>query len=261
MAYFPAQIMPKKLVRETSNEVDGSPNIFNATDHNKHEREIISIEKFLVGAGAGTNTGLYGLISQCYNQFRDICNNGLIAQYNGSILTTGTNKTIPTPANILNTTTVGALATGATTITVVSTAGFPASGFITKFNDLTPTTPYIFGFGQLSDQEIIQYTGLTATTFTGCTRAVEGDAQAITSGSAVIFGGKASLSLSHKSWAGPSVSSPVPAASNVNRFITYHDASLSVFSALISNTVVDVSLAVEVQYSLNVVGSFNRIQA
>jgi hypothetical protein len=48
------------------------------------------------------------------------------------------------------------LTAGATTVNVVSTTGFPSVGFISI------------------DLEIIKYTGITATSFTGCTRASDG---------------------------------------------------------------------------------------
>lgn len=48
------------------------------------------------------------------------------------------------------------LTIGATTVNVISTTGFPAVGFISI------------------DAEIIKYTGITATSFTGCTRGADG---------------------------------------------------------------------------------------
>jgi len=71
--------------------------------------------------------------------------------------------TVATPAYL-----TVALTTATTTITVNSTTGFPASGRITI------------------DAEQINYTGTTATTFTGCTRAQGGTvAEAHASGNAV----------------------------------------------------------------------------
>jgi hypothetical protein len=83
-------------------------------------------------------------------------------------LTTATNLgagsfTVATPAYL-----TAALTAAATTVTVNSTAGFPGSGRITI------------------DAEQINYTGTTATTFTGCTRAQGGTtAAAHLSGNAV----------------------------------------------------------------------------
>lgn len=63
----------------------------------------------------------------------------------------------PYPSSSADTTTLnGALTAAATTITVTSTSSFQSQGRI------------------LIDSEVISYTGKTATTFTGCTRAEEG---------------------------------------------------------------------------------------
>jgi hypothetical protein len=63
----------------------------------------------------------------------------------------------------------GAIDAVVTTITVDDTAGFPATGLI------------------LIDSELITYTGLTATTFTGCSRGVEGTVAASHSDNAVVY--------------------------------------------------------------------------
>ena len=64
----------------------------------------------------------------------------------------------------------GALNNSATTITVVDTTSFPASGYI------------------VSDTEIILYTGKTSTTFTGCTRASDSSSAASHLTAAAVYG-------------------------------------------------------------------------
>jgi len=71
---------------------------------------------------------------------------------------------IPSVANALN----GGINNSVTTITVVSTTGFPTSGTI----DI--------------DTELITYTGKTATTFTGCTRGANGTTAASHLSAAVV---------------------------------------------------------------------------
>lgn len=63
----------------------------------------------------------------------------------------------------------GALTSGATTVTVDDTTGFPATGSI------------------LIDAEIISYTGTTATTFTGCTRGAESTTAAAHDDNAAVY--------------------------------------------------------------------------
>jgi len=72
----------------------------------------------------------------------------------------GTDANLFIAVNNLATALNGALDISATTITVVSTTGFPTAGYITI------------------DAEAISYTGVTATTFTTCTRGADGTAAA-----------------------------------------------------------------------------------
>lgn len=71
--------------------------------------------------------------------------------------------------NALSTTLDGAHDASITTITVTATSGFPTAGFITI------------------DSEVIQYTGTTATTFTGATRGADGTSAAAHSDAAQVF--------------------------------------------------------------------------
>ena len=64
--------------------------------------------------------------------------------------------TLMSLGNQLSATLSGAHTSVVTTITVVSTASWPSSGYL------------------LIDSEIVHYTGLTGTTFTDCTRGADG---------------------------------------------------------------------------------------
>jgi hypothetical protein len=160
MAFFPNQVMPKRLRRETSKEVDDSPLVYNARDYNIHHREIRSLQQFLVGvanqsgsddtevvtgggssgpssdtSGGGEESGGISLIS-VLNRFVQVLdqtlNRGLMGQYAATVQTGGS---IVIPPTVVRTT-VGDLGTLDTTVVVPSTEGFPASGIITKFNAL-----------------------------------------------------------------------------------------------------------------------------
>lgn len=187
MAYFPNKVMPKQLRRETSSEVDGSPLILNARDHNVHEREIISIESLLIGNGS--NPSLSQIVAQLQAQANSLVNGNLISRHNGTV---SIGSSVPIPPGVASTTTSGFLSSASTTITVASTAGFPSSGYLTKFNNTTAVVT------QMTNQEVILYTGKTATTFTGCTRGANGST-AQNGTNAVLIPGYASLSLSTKS--------------------------------------------------------------
>lgn len=253
MAFFPVTKMPKTIRREGQTEVDNSPSIFNARDYNIHHRELLAIEDYLVGNGISSNSGIYNKLVQIITDFRNLTHNGLITQHCGTIKS---GDRVPVPSNLATTVTDGsALSTGTTTITVASTAGFPSKGLITKFNAITAATTgspefknYSFG-ASVSNHEIIRYTGKTDTTFTGCTRAVGGTAQAVASGAtAQILAGKASLFLTHLGWQG----STGPA-----QFYIEHDAILTTTAALygFDSTLTNVDTVIEVAYAMTIVGS------
>lgn len=266
MPFFPASVIPKTLKRETLSEVDNSPSIINARDFNIYIRELVAIEKYLVGAGAtAADGGLLAALSQIINDFRQISNNGLLAQYSGVVKS---GDSISVPAALLNTVTTGTSGSGDAVLNVVSTSGFPSSGVLTKFNDMTPTllvqldsqavplTSASFNFLKQTNQEIVSYTGKTATSFTGCSRAVEGNAQAVPAGkSAVVLGGKCSLTLAHKTWSQKSTGVDHIFA------VSSHDAALKVTAGTfnVSGTpiaAVETDAVFFTQYSLNAVGSF-----
>jgi hypothetical protein len=76
-------------------------------------------------------------------------------------------------ANHLETELDGSLTSSATTITVLSTTGFPTRGSIV--------------IGSIGAEEVVTYTGTSATTFTGCTRGADGTtAVAHDSGTSVV---------------------------------------------------------------------------
>lgn len=195
---FPLALMSKNIKRETSGEVDDSPTIYNARDYNRHHRELLAIQKALIGKGLASGTGLLGKFYQILNAFRNMSNNGSLAQYSGTIRR---GESVQIPDHLIHTdTTRAAILASDTTIPVLSTIGFAKSGVITKFNAIDPYA----SFGKvktMSSYEIIEYSGITDTSFTGCTRAVEGTAQDVADGDlAVIMAGRASIMFSQKTW-------------------------------------------------------------
>lgn len=159
MSFFPDQIMPKMLRKETAQEVDNNPLLYNARDYNIHHREIRAIERMLLGSlgeagvdsasevistidpvtGGGAESGstsVSELLSRFVQIIELLTNQGFAGTYSGTIQTGGK---IPIPENIASTQTVGTVSVSDATVTVASTQGFPASGIITKFNRLDTT--------------------------------------------------------------------------------------------------------------------------
>jgi hypothetical protein len=261
MAYFPETIMPKILASETVREVDDSPAIYNAKDYNTHLRELIAIERFLVGDGLGASdsTGMIGMLNSLVQAFNNISKNGIISQSSGLVADDGT---VPLPSSLVNTYTNGGVGAGDLSIPVVSVAGFPTSGYITKFNSIkTSPSGTPFGFKSLYSQEVIQYTSVDTNTneFLGCTRAIIGSAQAVPSGivgdvnPALIVAGRASIFLTHKGWDVPP--NQIPATVYVD-----HDASLVVTSAVYDDSWNKIDGGCEVMYALTVSGTFEDIK-
>jgi hypothetical protein len=239
MPYFPRTTMPKILAPETSAEVDGSPSIINAADANVLTREIIAIERLIGAADSNARGTLMALLSKAYGILYGYGEGLIAARISGTVLP---NTTIPIPSSVLSTTTYGTTLSGDTTINVTSTSGFPNSGQITKFNDTTANG---------ASCELISYTGITPTSFTGCGRT--GDAQTSTS-AAVIIGGHASLCLGHSAW-GAKSSANSPIGISVG-----HTAGLAV-QATITGTPSSSfgSSLVEISYSLTVFGSYKDV--
>lgn len=242
---FPEDIMPKRLRPETEKEVDDNPSIYNARDYNIHHREIRAIQQALVGSAAGQGlssqdvTGGLGSenggsnIAELLGRYVEILdlihNRGYVGQYAGTFQSGGQ---VPVPPAIVSTQTNGSIGASDSLISVVSTSGFPNSGTITKFNRLDPaemcvnnvppgggsrctgsyvkTVRYVgleSGFAGMTNQEVVSYTGKTATSFTGCTRGVSGTtSQAVTADTpALVLCGRASVSFSHNFWGGTDI--------------------------------------------------------
>ena len=269
---FPSGVMTKVIREETSREVDDSPAIYNARDRNIHHREILAIEKFLVGCGwsatsiaSGTDVGVANLLSSLMSILKTP-----MYQVSGIVVVPeGSNATIPLSQypDMVRTTTIGALATTDVEINVVSTAGFPAEGWLTKFNTVSATTTgtgtssspeykdYDFGAyaASISSQEVIHYSGTTATKFLDCTRDTATRQALPSTQAAVILCGKASLGLSP-------VAFNNAAGSAVRQFYVEHDAALKVSAALYkAATHLTPMGAISVLYDLTIVGPFGDI--
>ena len=263
MGYFPETIMPKVIRPETGREVDGDPSICNARDRNIHHREIIAIEKFLVGLGwgsSGNDGGLASMMPAILSMLRmpmyQVAGQITITQATGY-------ETIPLSQypRMVRTVTDGThLAPGDVVIhadPATGTAGFPDSGWLTKFNTISASTvagpPQYknYGFGKtISSQETIQYSGKTDTAFLSCVRDAS-TAQNLPAGqTAVIVCGKASLGLSLVSFNNVD-------GDDVRQLYAEHDSNLKVSAALYqaANTLTPLG-DISVLYDITVVGPF-----
>jgi hypothetical protein len=153
--------MPKKLRKETGNEVDDSPLIYNSRDYNIHHREIRAIQRFLIGRGASVSTSeseneivtnniisdsdlvannqtgqnsVNDFLYKIINLIDLLLNRGYIGQYSGTVQSGGKVKI---PPAIITTQSTGDISSGSTSITVSDTSSFPSAGVITKFNSLS----------------------------------------------------------------------------------------------------------------------------
>lgn len=270
MAYFPRSVMPKKLRRETPLEVDNAPTIYNARDYNIHHREILAIEKALIGKGSDPNApiGVEQALSLLEGTLDGLFSNGTIYRASG-IVKSG--DAIPLPDSVLNTTAHGPLSTSQTSITVTSTKGFSPKGYITKINAIpmmAQTGGDTYGglnTGRLTFQEVISYQSISGNTFVGCARALfKTNAQALPYSNslsiggndgnvAVIVGGQASLFYSP-------VRIDVGDTAIVDSFVGYGEAAMSVgLKTRVGSTPTDVPNTSWFGYSLVVVGQFPDI--
>lgn len=248
MAFFPNELPPKRLKRETLSEVDDSPSIYNARDYNIHLREVLALFRYLVGRGISIDTdgSVLDLVSKAIEIFRKLTDDGLITTHSGII---ASGATIQAPPGMPKAFTSGALGTGDTTITVLSTDDFPTNGLLTKFNAIVPGS---IGIGT-TNQEVIRYTGKTSTTFTGCTRSVEGTAQAVASDkTALILPGRASLFLGTNGWQNN-------VTTGVLGIYLSHDAALKVTASIESGTNPAAQKFINAEYALTIAGTFENI--
>lgn len=264
MAYFPDTVLPKQLKQETSHEVDNSPLVFNAKDYNRHEREIIAVERFLLGDDPTGANSLLNNTKNVLKAFDNLTSNGFIQRICKTVVS-GNKIVLPFGASQ----TTGAVLATDTTIPISSTNGLPPKGFVTKFNNITISTvgspQYVdYGFGKtITCQEFIRYTGitpavgLTPAQLTGCTRGMMGTtAQDVASNkNAVIFAGRASLALMLKSY------NLSPLAANPNQFFLSQGSDLTVSAGFYdsASSLKSIDLSIEVLYSLFLIASFSDI--
>jgi hypothetical protein len=168
-------------------------------------------------AASGAANSILGLIDQANDIIGRLSNGNLMFQVGGTAVL-GSKISLP---NATQTEISGPLTTSGDTITVASTAGFTSSGYLTKINTMKVEelcddglppgaggrcavgarkyyeySNYMSATGQhMTNQEIIEYTGKTATTFTGCSRGMFGSTkQAVSSDEKVlILGGRGAL--------------------------------------------------------------------
>lgn len=225
MAFFPSQVMPKALRKETINEVDSSPLIYNAKDWNAHHRELRAMQQVLLGGGSADQPyGISQLVSVVDDLISNIFDGSLVAQYAGTIKA---GEQVSIPDGLTSTLTSGAVSAGDTVITVSSTDGFPDSGVITKFNGLDVQerctnggapggggscpvgqpkfmeySKFIGASDQRTFQEVITYNGKTSTQFLNCTRGINGTTaeDLDTDEQAAILLGNAALWLAPNVW-------------------------------------------------------------
>lgn len=286
MTYFPDSVMPKQLKREMAAEVDNDPLIINARDYNIHEREIRAIQQFLIGnrlalVAAGNDPGnttppstsILDLLQKATNLFQRMTDGGLITRHAG-VCPIG--NPIPLPGGSINTVTSTTVSPSATTITLRSTEGFPSSGYVTKFNAVNATMLCSGGNGVLaqcpigslqykgftfgktmSNQELIQYTGLSGNSLTGCTRGVNGTTaqQADDNSPAIVMCGKASVLFSLNVWDAPT-GNPVEVYIEHNAMLVPQAA---VFQEGTRKLIKSLNGLMEAGYSMTVIGWFDDV--
>jgi len=274
MAYFPTSIIPKRLKKETTNEVDDSPLVYDARDYNRHLREIRSIECSLLGSTSGTGT--LDILTRAETLTTEMKRGGLLVFLSGTVFM---GSQIQVPDRVSQVTIQGPLAAAATTITVDDASYMPKSGYLTKMNALTasqyctsgaPVGPgdacaagvkymayddFLGGSKTITSQELISYNGvdLANNQLLNCTRGVDGTtAQALT-GNAVGIAGWACISLTPngfvRKWIKP------------NQLYVAHDAMLNVTAEVLEQgsavRVKDpISEYMEVGYAWAILGNF-----
>lgn len=273
MAYFPRNVMPKAIRKETSSEVDGFPLMYNARDYNVHHREIIAIERFLIGDGDG---GIVSLVTDASKQLDSIMNGGLLVQLTGTIPSA---TRIELPDSVLHGTFTTGLAPSGSSV-IFDTTGWPLRGVLTKLNKniavetcLTDgdTSPPCVGINNvlfadyedqlphITNQEYIEYSIDSANTLTLIARGLYGStAQDIpVDEEAMLICGRASVMYSHNVWSADGVVRQVYLEHDANLKPTLKVAEVGTTTDLpgISGGIMEVS------YIITVAGNFETLSA
>jgi len=218
MSYFPNAIVPKRLKKETFNEVDGSPLIYNASDYNKHLREIRAIECSLIGSAYGT--GIVDLLSRAESLTSEILRGGQMVFLSGTV---PSGSQIAVPDKVTWSIIKGPLAIGDTEITLDDVSYFPSSGYITKINSLGASefctagvpvgvgdacaagdgvkymayTDFVGGALAITSQELIFYDGIDVENkkLLNCLRGQDGTTVQDLAGNAIGIAGWASVTV------------------------------------------------------------------
>jgi hypothetical protein len=270
--------MPKLLKKETPNEVDGSPLVYNAWDYNRHMREIRAIECSLLGSSYGT--GILDILTRAETVTEEIKRGGLMLFFSGTV---PSESQVPVPDRVTWVTIQGPLLGTDTAINVNDVTYLPSSGYFTKINTLsahqycTSNSPvgagdrcdsgvkymaydqFLGGASYITSQEFITYDGLDKANnrLLNCTRGVDGTTVQDLVGNAIGIAGWASISLTHNAYARQLSIKP-------NQFYVTHDEMLNVYGALLeegtSTRVKDpISEISEIAYSWAIVGNFSSL--
>lgn len=277
MAYFPTSIVPKILQRETNSEVDGSPLICNARDHNIHAREIRAIECYLLGS----NYGMTKTLEKIETLIDQVKRGSLFYYLSGTV---PSNTKIPIPKQVVYSKTVGAIVSSSTNIEVEDASNFPQKGFATKINNVKTLEycssgvpvgggdrcsvgtgvkcieykDFVIGGGTyITFQEFFWYDGIENNVLQNCIRGIDStSAQDIDEGEeAIIINGKSSLVVMSNSWCKNKEQQP-------NQFYISMDSMLNVKGELLlENSVArindPISIIVEIGYSWAGIGYFD----
>lgn len=273
MVFFPNEVMPKDL-KKTTGDIPGYPLVYNAADHNAHHREIIAIQKFLIGNN-GTG-GLRQAFQNVQNSIERLANGDYLYSLAGVFPSGGK---IHVPEEILQTSATGLLTTSATTMTVGSTKDWPKTGILTKFNsnlaeetcltDGSTSFPCSGGgnvkwldyenqLTQMTNQELISYRVVSETQVLLVHRGLYGTTkQEIPADStALVICGRAAVMFTPQVW-------EADTDDDVSQIVLDHTADLRAFvkveGAATASVLTDVSGFVDVHYLLTVAANFEVI--
>jgi hypothetical protein len=277
MSYFPNSIVPKRLKKETVNEVDGSPLVYNAADYNRQLREVRAIECSLIGSAYGT--GIVDLLTKAETLTTETLSGGQIVFLSGTV---PTGSQIAVPGNVTWAVIQGPLGAADTEITLDNVSYFPSRGYITKINSLsaseyctagTPVGPgdrcavgdgtkymaYTDFLGgattSITSQELISYDGidLVNNKLLNCVRGEDGTTAQDLVENAIGIAGWASISIGLNAY--------VRSLVTPSQFYLTHDEMLTVGGGLLeegseSRVKEAISKELEVAYSWAIVGNF-----